>query len=148
MLAEKRFMEEALKEARSASFEGEAPVGAVVVRDGEVISRGHNEVEKYGDASRHAEMLALKRAAFKLGTRYLTDCVLYVTMEPCPMCAGACLHFRLGAVCFGAYDKNAGALGSVTDIGCGLFGKELPVYGGFMREECASLLNEYFKEKR
>lgn len=148
MLIETGFMEEALAEARCAAFSGEVPVGAVVVKDGEIVSRAHNKVELYSDASRHAELIALESAARKLGTRYLTDCVLYVTMEPCPMCAGACVNFRIGAVCFGAYDKNAGALGSVTDIGCGLFGTEIPAIGGVMREECAALLSDYFKKKR
>ena len=145
---EKRFMEEALREARAAFFEGETPVGAVVVRGDGIVSRAHNEVMKYGDASRHAELTALRLAAEKLGTRYLDDCVLYVTMEPCPMCAGACLNFRLGAAAFGAYDETCGAFGTKADIGSGAFGAEIPVFGGIMEEECAKLLGEFFESKR
>ena len=148
MLIEKRFMEAALEEARRAYAEDEVPVGAVVVREGEIVSRARNEVERTGDPSAHAEVLALRRAVSVLNSRFLDDCVLYVTMEPCPMCAGACLNFRIGAVAFGAYDAHAGALGSVTDVGSGAFGRETPVVGGIMREECAEILSDYFKSKR
>lgn len=141
-------MKEALREARLAAEAGEVPVGAVVAREGEIVSRARNEVEESGRASAHAELLALERAAEALHTRSLTDCVLYVTMEPCPMCAGACLNYRIGAVAFGAYDARCGALGSRTDILSGEFGRETPVVGGVMREECASLLTDFFKEKR
>lgn len=141
-------MKEALIEARRAAEAGEVPVGAVVAREGEIVSRARNEVEESGRASAHAELLALERAAEALHTRSLTDCVLYVTMEPCPMCAGACLNYRIGAVVFGAFDKAAGALGSVTDIGSGAFGREIPVYGGFYEEACARLLTDFFKGKR
>ena len=148
MEIERRFMEAALAEARAAAAAGEVPVGAVVVRGGEIISRAHNETEACGDPCVHAEMLALKRASEALGTRDLSGCVLYVTMEPCPMCAGACLLYRTGAVAFGAYDKRAGAFGSVCDIGSGAFGASIPVIGGIMRGECAALLTEFFKDKR
>lgn len=148
MLIEERFMKEALKEARAAMAEGETPVGAVVVKDGEIISRAHNGIEKTRDASRHAELTALRLASEALGSRYLSDCVLYATMEPCPMCAGACLNFRIGAVAFGAYDKQAGALGTVSDLGSGKWGIEIPAVGGILREECAGLLTEFFREKR
>ena len=145
MVIEEKFMSEALSEARAAAEAGDTPVGAVVVRDGEIVSRAHNEVEACGDPSAHAEMLALRRAAEALGTRYLDDCVLYVTMEPCPMCAGACMHYRIGAVAFGAYDGSCGAFGSKLDLGCGEFGQEIPVVGGMMKDECAAMLKEFFK---
>lgn len=148
MLIEQRFMEEALKEAALARDAGETPVGAVVVREGRIVSRAHNEIESLNDASAHAELTALKRASEKLGSRYLCDCALYVTMEPCPMCAGACLHFRIGAVAFGAFDEKCGAFGSKTDLGNGTYGPEIPVVGGIMREKCASLLTEFFKKVR
>lgn len=141
-------MKEALIEARRAAEAGEVPVGAVVAREGEIVSRARNEAEERGKPSAHAELLALERAAEALHTRSLTDCVLYVTMEPCPMCAGACLNYRIGAVVFGAFDKAAGALGSVTDIGSGAFGREIPAYGGFYEEACARLLTDFFKGKR
>lgn len=148
MVIEKRFMDEALKEAREAYNAGEVPVGAVVVKDGEIISRAHNRVEETGDPSRHAELDAMKLAAEVLGTRYLTDCALYVTLEPCPMCAGACVNFRIGAAVFGAFDGDAGALGSKTDLGSGLFGCEIPAFGGIMEKECAELLSACFKRLR
>lgn len=148
MLAEKRFMVEALKEAELAAAKGETPVGAVVVRDGVIVSRAHNMTEAEKDGSAHAELIALKNAAAALGTRYLDDCVLYVTMEPCPMCAGACMNFRIGAVVYGAYDKRAGAFGSVSDIGSGAFGQSVIAVGGVMREECAKILNDFFREMR
>lgn len=148
MLIEKRFMEEAYKEALAARAEGETPVGAVVVRNGEVIARAHNEVENGRDASLHAELTALKRASEALGRRQLDDCVLYVTMEPCPMCAGACLNFRVGAVAFGAFDSKAGAFGSVSDMGSGAFGRSVPSVGGVMRAECGGLLSDFFRGVR
>ena len=148
MVIEEKFMSEALSEARAAAEAGDTPIGAVVVRDGEIVSRAHNEVEACGDPSAHAEMLALRRASEALGTRYLDDCVLYVTMEPCPMCAGACLHFRLGAIVFGAFDSRCGAFGSKLDLGSGEYGWELAAIGGMMKDECAGLLTSFFKEKR
>ena len=148
MEIEKRFMEEALSLAREAAAEGEVPVGAVVVRGGEVISRAYNRAEKSGDPAMHAEFIALKEASEALNTRDLSSCVLYVTMEPCPMCAGACLLYRIGAVAFGAYDARAGAFGSVVDIGNGAFGRTIPVIGGIMRDECAAELTDFFKDKR
>ncbi|MBO4563139.1 MAG: nucleoside deaminase [Clostridia bacterium] len=148
MLIEKKFMEEALVEARLAAEEGEVPVGAVVVRGGEIVSRAHNNAERSSDPSCHAELIALRDAAVKLNSRSLDDCALYVTMEPCPMCAGACLLFRIGAVVFGAYDERAGALGSVAEIGGGAFGQSFPVIGGVLREECAKLLTDFFKSMR
>lgn len=148
MYIDQQFMLSALSEARLAYDSGEVPIGAVIVKDGRIIARGRNSVEGSSDASLHAEMVALKKASEALGTRYLDDCVMYVTMEPCPMCAGACLSFRLGAVVFGAYDERAGAFGSVTDLGSGAFGHEVMVTGGIMREACASLLTDFFKQKR
>ena len=148
MLAEKRFMEEALMEAELAYKNGETPVGAVVVKDGEIVSRAHNRTEELKDPSAHAELLALAAASEILGDRSLSGCVLYVTMEPCPMCAGACLNFRIGAVVYGAYDKRAGAFGSVSDLGSGAFGQRVTAVGGVMREECAKLLNDFFRERR
>ena len=148
MLAEERFMEEALTEAELAYKNGETPVGAVVVKDGEIVSRAHNRTEELKDPSAHAELLALAAASEILGDRSLSGCVLYVTMEPCPMCAGACLNFRIGAVVYGAYDKRAGAFGSVSDLGSGAFGQRVTAVGGVMREECAKLLNDFFRERR
>ncbi len=148
MEIETGFMREALELAREAANAGEVPVGAVVVRGGEVIARAHNMTEALHDPAAHAELLALKAAGEALGTRELSSCVLYVTMEPCPMCAGACLLYRVGAVAFGAYDRRAGALGSVRDVLCGEFGMTIPAIGGIMKDECAAVLTDFFKDKR
>ena len=122
MRAEEKYMRMALDEAEAALSEGETPVGAVIVRGDEIVARAHNSVEAEGDARFHAELAALSEAAKKLGTRYLDDCVLYVTMEPCPMCA----------VC--------GALGSRCDLGNGEYGRGFPAFGGMLEEECAEIL--------
>lgn len=148
MRIEKRYMKCALKEAVKAAEEDEVPVGAVVVLGDSIIASAHNEVETSNDASAHAELIAMRRASEALGTRYLNECVLYVTMEPCCMCAGACLHYRIGAVAFGAYDDKCGAFGSTCDLGNGRYGIEIPVIGGIMRDECASILGEFFRHKR
>ena len=148
MTLDKGFMEEALLEARAAAEEDEVPVGAVVVKDGIIIARAHNRTEALCDPTAHAERLALLEACEKLGRHELSDCVLYVTMEPCAMCAGACLLYRIGAVVYGAYDRRAGALGSCCDLADGILGLTVPVLGGIMREESAELLTDYFKGKR
>ena len=148
MRNDEQWMREALQEAQVALTEDEVPVGAVVVKDGEIVSRAHNRTEELKDPSAHAELLALAAASEILGDRSLSGCVLYVTMEPCPMCAGACLNFRIGAVVYGAYDKRAGAFGSVSDLGSGAFGQRVTAVGGVMREECAKLLNDFFRERR
>ena len=145
---EKRFMEAALTEARLAAACGETPVGAVIVRGGEIVAGAHNTTEANSEPSFHAELSALRQAAEALGRRELSDCVLYVTMEPCPMCAGACLLYRIGAVAFGAYDTRAGAFGSKCDLGSGAFGPTVPAVGGIMEEECAALLTGFFRDIR
>ncbi|MBC7325329.1 MAG: nucleoside deaminase, partial [Moorella sp. (in: Bacteria)] len=109
-------MREALAEARKACARGEVPVGAVVVRDGEIIGRGHNLRETLMDSSAHAEMLALREAAQKTGDWRLTGCTVYVTIEPCPMCAGALVQFRVSRLVYGAKDPKAGAVDSVVDL--------------------------------
>ena len=141
-------MRMALDEARLAFDEGEVPVGAVVVRNGEVIASAHNLTERLGDASAHAELLALKKAAAALSSRRLTDCELYVTMEPCPMCMGAALNFRVGAVCFGAYDREAGCAFSRCSLGNGAVNLTVPCVGGMLEDECAALLTAFFKTRR
>ncbi len=140
-----KYMSAALEEARKAAAAGETPVGCVIVNgEGRIIAAAHTRTEELRDATRHAELEAIRAA----GDRRLEDCALYVTMEPCPMCAGACLHFRIGAVAFGAFDEKCGAFGSKTDLGNGTYGPEIPVVGGIMREKCASLLTEFFKKLR
>ncbi|NBC17066.1 MAG: tRNA-specific adenosine deaminase, partial [Bacteroidetes bacterium] len=114
--ADRRWMKRALKEAERAFEAGEVPVGAIVVRDGTVVGRGHNQVERLGDPTAHAEMLALTAACETVGDKFLADCTLYVTLEPCPMCAGALVWARLGRLVFGAFDEKAGSASTLYNI--------------------------------
>lgn len=142
------YMQEALTLARQGVELGEVPVGALVVKDGQVIARAHNERELLPDATAHAEVLAIRRACAALGTNRLSGCTLYVTLEPCPMCAGALVNARVDRVVFGAYDARGGACGSMLRI------QKYPLYfmpafeGGVMAEECAVVLTEFFAKKR
>ncbi len=145
------WMSLALEEAREAARQGEVPVGAVVVRDGRVIARGRNTREEKGSPLGHAEMEAISAAAQALGDWRLDGCTLYVTLEPCPMCAGACLTSRLEAVVYGAADPAAGCLGSRMN----LFAMDLDSVGpspritaGILSEECSRLLSEFFRQRR
>ena len=140
-------MRRALLLAEEAGGRGEVPVGCVITRTGEIVGEGSNRREE-GLAAGHAEMEAITAANRRLGAWRLSDCELYVTLEPCPMCAGACLNYRIGAVAFGAYDARCGAVGSAIDLLNGLYGREIPAIGGIMRCECADLLTGFFKEKR
>lgn len=142
-------MQEALALARQAAIAGEVPVGAIVVQDGVIIGRGHNQPVSAADPTAHAEIIALRNAARHLGNYRLPGCVLYVTLEPCAMCAGAMLHARLERVVYGAPDPKTGACGSVVD----LFGERrlnhhCEVSGGVEREESAALLQTFFAGKR
>lgn len=142
-------MRAALGEAAQALALGEVPVGAVVVRDGEIVARAHNERETGGDPTAHAEVLAIRRAARALGRRRLSDCTLYVTLEPCPMCAGAIAMARLGEVVFGAYDERAGCCGSLYALTeDAAFGAVIPSSGGLLEGECRALLDQFFAAKR
>ena len=142
------YMQQALELAKRGADLGEVPVGAVVVKDGEVIARAHNERELLPDATAHAEVLAIRRACAALGSNRLSGCTLYVTLEPCPMCAGALAAARVDRVVFGAYDARGGACGSMLRI------QKYPLYfmpafqGGVMAEECSSVLTEFFAKKR
>lgn len=142
-------MRAALEEAERALALGEVPVGAVVVCGGEIVARTHNERETGGDPTAHAEVLAIRRAAAALGRRRLSDCTLYVTLEPCPMCAGAIAMARLGEVVFGAYDERAGCCGSLYALTeDAAFGAVIPCSGGLLEGECRVLLERFFAEKR
>jgi len=142
---DERFIREALKYARRAYTKGEAPVGAVVVRDGAVISYGYNERERKQDATLHAEMTAIKRCCKKLGLWRLYGCTIYVTLEPCAMCAGAIVLARLDRLVFGASDPKSGACGTLFDIpGSGKLNHSPDVTGGVLRGECAALLTGFF----
>ena len=147
-MKENDFMKIALKEAELASDEGEVPVGAVIIKDGEIIASARNNRESTGDATGHAELLAIRDACKALGGWHLDKCELYVTLEPCPMCMGAIINSRLGKVVYGAKDAKAGACGSVIDLRSYPFNHKPLVKSGFMAEECASLLTDFFKKRR
>jgi tRNA(adenine34) deaminase len=143
------FMHEALRQAQKAYAAGEVPVGAVVVLAGKIIGRAHNQVELLKDATAHAEMLALTQAEAAVGDWRLTDCDLYVTKEPCAMCAGALVHTRVRRVIFGCADPAAGAAGSVINL------LQMPglnhwcdIASGILEDECAAILQNFFRKRR
>jgi tRNA(adenine34) deaminase len=142
-------MQSALREAARALKEDEVPVGAVVVRDGRIVARAHNRPVHLKDPSAHAEILALRRAARKLGNYRLPDCTLYVTIEPCAMCAGAIVHGRLRRVVFGASDPKAGASGSaLTVLNHPKLNHQVEIVSGVRAGDCARLLQAFFRRKR
>lgn len=146
---EEKFMKEALKQAKKAASIGETPIGAVIVRDGEIIARGYNKRETKKNALLHAEIIAINKACKKLGGWRLPQCEMYVTLEPCPMCAGAIINSRIENVYFGAYDKKSGCAGSVINLfESGMFNHNVNVTGGITEDKCASILTEFFRELR
>lgn len=138
-------MELALEQAKLSG--ADIPVGAVIVRDGQVISSACNRKEQTNDVTAHAEIVAIKQAAQNLGNWRLDECEMYVTLEPCPMCAWAIIQSRIKTVYFGSYDVNYGALGSKIDLR-NLLNSPLKVYGGIMESECDKLLKDYFAKLR
>ena len=143
------FMRDALRQAEKAYAVGEVPVGAIVVRDGKIIARAHNQVELLKDATAHAEMLALTQAEAAVGDWRLTDCDLYVTKEPCPMCAGALVHTRIRRIVFGCADPVAGAAGSVVNLlQMPGFNHRCDVSFGLLQDECAAILQNFFRRRR
>jgi tRNA(adenine34) deaminase len=143
------FMGEALRQAAHAYNAEETPVGAVVVRNGRIIARAHNQVELLKDATAHAEMLALTQAEEVVGDWRLTDCTLYVTKEPCPMCAGAAVHVRLARVVYGAGDPKGGAAGGALNLlQFPALNHQCEVTRGVREPECRALLQEFFAEQR
>src|SRR5688572_8593136 len=146
---DKYYMQQALELAREAQRAGEVPVGAVVVKAGVIVGRGYNRPITAHDPTAHAEIVALRDAATRLGNYRLGDCALFVTLEPCAMCAGAMLHARLARVVYGARDPKTGAAGSVVDIfGEPRLNHRTQVQGGVMAADCAALLTEFFKARR
>lgn len=146
---EAKFMREALRQAKKAAALGEMPVGAVVVRGGEIISRGYNRRETKKNALLHAELTAIERACKKLGGWRLPGCELYVTLEPCPMCAGAVLNSRIEHVWYGADDPKSGCAGSVINLlDMNLCNYRTNVTGGILRDECAGIIKDFFRELR
>ena len=143
-----QYMDEALILAREAAAEGEVPVGCVIVRGGEIVGRGRNRREKGKNALGHAELEAISDACGRLGGWRLWECTLYVTLEPCPMCAGAIINARIPRVVFGARDEKSGACGSVCDLFNMEFNHHPKVETGIREEECAALLTEFFQNLR
>ena len=142
------YMKQAISRAKAAAKVGEVPIGAVLVKDGKVIASGRNMREGKKNALLHAELVAIDRGGKALGAWRLEDCTLYVTMEPCPMCAGAIINSRIKRVVFGCYDKKAGVYGSVMDLQEYPFNHYYDVEGGVMEAECAKLLSDFFAALR
>ena len=143
------YMSEALKEAKRAFEDDEVPVGAIIVHQGRIISRGYNQIERLKDPTAHAEMLAITSATNFLGSKWLNEADLYVTIEPCSMCAGALVLARLKHVYYGAKDPKTGACGSVVNIiNHKKLNHRISAKGGILGEECGLLLSEFFKRKR
>lgn len=137
-------MQEALREAQRAFDEDEVPIGAVVVLNDRIIGRGHNQVEKLNDATAHAEMIAITSASNHLGSKYLEECAIYITVEPCLMCASALFWSKIGTICYGASDNRFG----YTRLDKKLFGEKVKVHHGILKAECSKLVLDFFKKKR
>lgn len=149
MMSDEQYMRTALELARQARDAGEVPVGALVVKDGEIVGRGFNAPISRHDPSAHAEMLALRDAAERLGNYRLVGCELYVTLEPCMMCAGAIMHARIARVVYGARDLKTGACGSVLDAFAEpRLNHHTAVVGGVLAEECGATLSNFFAMRR
>ncbi len=143
------WMQKALAQAREAEAAGEVPVGAVIARDGELVAQAWNRPIGSHDPTGHAEIIALRAAAARLANYRLSGCTLYVTLEPCTMCAGAIIHARIDRVVFGASDLKTGAAGSVFEIlGTRKLNHDVEVAGGVLADECGSLLSDFFKDRR
>ncbi len=142
------YMAQALAEAAACAETGDVPVGCVIVREGEVVACGRNRREALSDATAHAEVEALRQASAALGRWNLSDCALYVTLEPCPMCAGAILNARIGTVVYGARDERAGACGGLFDLFSERVLHHPKVYAGVMADESVQLLQTFFQDKR
>ncbi len=146
---EEKFMLEALKEAKKAYEKNEVPVGCVIVKDGKIIARGHNLKEIKCDTTKHAEIIAIQKASQKLKSWRLIDCDMYVTLEPCSMCAGAIIQSRISKLYFGASDLKTGAVGSVLNLFEDYkFNHQVEFQGGILRDECENILKQFFKELR
>ncbi len=146
---QEQFMKEALKEAKKAYNKLEIPVGAVIVKDGKIISRAHNIKEEKQDTTKHAEIIAIQKASKKLETWRLNDCEMYVTLEPCSMCAGAIIQSRIKKVYIGTMDEKTGACGSVLNLFKDFkFNHTVELETGILQEDCEKLLKDFFKTLR
>lgn len=147
-IMDRKFMHEALKLAYEAAKAGEIPVGAVIVKDGEIIAEGKNMRETKQNALSHAEIEAINSACRKLGSWRLDECEIYVTLEPCPMCAGAIINSRIKTLIFGAYDQKSGSIDSVVNLCDYPYNHKVEVYGGICEDECLKVLQDFFKNLR
>ena len=148
-MTDRELMQAAIALAREAAADGEVPVGAVVAKDGEIVSVGRNRREKDKNALAHAEIEAIDKACRALGGWRLWQCELFVTLEPCPMCAGACIQTHIGTIAFGAWDPKLGACGSIWDIPRDPhIGHSPEVHGGVLEGECQSILTDFFAQRR
>ena len=139
-----KYMKEALRQAAQAEAEGEVPIGAVITCRGRIIGKGHNMTERLNDPTAHAEMIAITAATEAMGGKYLNDCTLYVTVEPCPMCAGALAWSQIGRVIYGASDPKRG----FSMFSPSLMHPKTEVVSGVLAEECGSMVTEFFRKKR
>ena len=143
------WMRFAIREAEKAFELDEVPIGCVIVRDNVIVGRGHNQTEQLSDSTAHAEMIAITAASATIESRFLTGCTMYVTLEPCPMCAGALVNSRVERLIFGAYDPKAGACGTLyTLTEDDRLNHRINTMGGILDAECGGILKEYFKKKR
>lgn len=147
-ISQKFYMEQALSQAQRALTEDEVPVGAVIVYNDQIIAKAYNQVERLKDPTAHAEMIAITQAANFLGSKWLSGATLYVTVEPCSMCAGALILSRIKNVVFGAEDPKTGAFGSKVDVNSLGLNHKIKVKKGLLEGECAAILKEFFKNKR
>ena len=144
-----KYMKEALKEAKKAAQKLEVPVGCVIVKNDKIIARGHNQKETKKDTTKHAEIIALQKASKKLEAWRLTDCEMYVTLEPCPMCAGALIQARLKKIYIGAMDNKTGACGSILNLLQDYpFNHKIEIEKGIEKEACETILKNFFKDLR
>lgn len=145
---DKKFMKEAIALANEAKRNGEVPVGAIIVKDGKIIATGKNMREQKQNALSHAEIEAINNACKALGSWRLDGCEMYVTLEPCPMCAGAIINSRIKTLIFGAYDKRMGSIDSVVNLCDMPYNHKVEVYGGIMEDECLDIIKDFFKNIR
>ena len=149
MQEKEKFMKEALKEAKKAYIKEEIPVGAIIVKDNKIIARAYNKKEEKMDTTKHAEIIAIQKASKKLKAWRLTDCDMYVTLEPCSMCAGALIQSRIRKVYIGTEDKKTGACGSVLNLLEDYkFNHKVEIENEILKEECEAILKKFFKELR
>ncbi len=142
------FMQQALLLAKNAEKHGDVPVGAVIVCEDKIIAKGQNKREEAKNSLLHAEIEAINEACRVKESKYLTDCTLYVTLEPCPMCAGAIINSRIDRVVFGAYDDKAGCFGTLADFNSLGFNHKPEIIGGYMEEQCKEVLSDFFEKVR